>query len=153
MEEFKSLNGNSEGGGDLIKNGPVIFQNVQKERVDFILVWNSVEEPKTFEEEEEFKTRNLRRETFQKNLQNEGLILENEAAPEGCTPGLNFVKITAPSEVLERYAEILKLRLPMKKVNISEEYFKVIINYVHFEVLGNKKDLLLLTLFIICFAA
>lgn len=116
MEDFKNMNGNSEGGGNLIKNGPVNFQN---EKVDFILVWNSEEEPATFEEEEDLKTRKLRRETFEKNLRNEGLILENEQAPDGCAPGLNFVKITAPIEVLERYAEILKLRLPMKKVRFG----------------------------------
>lgn len=117
MEDFnKNLNGNSEGGGIQIQNGPAAFQNNQNEKVDFILVWNSEEAPASFEEEEEFKTRKLRRETFEKNLRNEGLILENERAPDGCAPGLNFVKITAPIEVLERYAEILKLRLPMKRV-------------------------------------
>ena len=119
MEDFnKNLNGNSERGGNRIQNGPAAFQNNQNEKVDFILVWNSDEEPASFEEEEEFKARKLRRETFEKNLRNEGLILENERAPDGCAPGLNFVKITAPIEVLERYAEILKLRLPMKKVRL-----------------------------------
>ena len=122
MEDFnKNVNGNSEGGGNLIKNGPAAFQNNQNEKVDFILVWNSEEEPASFEEEEEFKIRKLRRDTFEKNLRNEGLILENERAPDGCAPGLNFVKITAPIEVLERYAEILKLRLPMKKVRFQKE--------------------------------
>jgi anoctamin-1 len=34
------------------------------------------------------------------------------------TPGvaLHFIKLHAPDEVLRRYAEILKLRMPMKKV-------------------------------------
>lgn len=29
---------------------------------------------------------------------------------------LHFIKLHAPDEVLRRYAEILKLRMPMKKV-------------------------------------
>lgn len=32
------------------------------------------------------------------------------------TNGLHFIKIHAPKEVLRRYAEILKLRLPMKQL-------------------------------------
>lgn len=31
--------------------------------------------------------------------------------------GLNFIKIHAPIEVLKRYAEILKLRMPMKEIS------------------------------------
>ena len=30
--------------------------------------------------------------------------------------GMNFVRVVAPDDVLKRYAEILNLRLPMKKV-------------------------------------
>ena len=54
------------------------------------------------------------RRIFEANLELEGLVLEYEP-PE--SNGLNFVKITAPLTVLKRYAEILKLRLPMKKVS------------------------------------
>ena len=116
MEELKNVNGNSEGGGGFTKNEAMPFQDAGNQRVDFILVWNSEEEPSSFDEIDEFHNRIYRRETFEKNLQNEGLILNTVKPPEGCATGMNFVKITAPLEVLERYAEILKLRLPMKKV-------------------------------------
>lgn len=48
---------------------------------------------------------------FEINLEKEGLELEYEQVE---TNGLHFIKIHAPKEVLRRYAEILKLRLPMK---------------------------------------
>ena len=99
---------------------PLSDQNRRQNVVDFILVWSSLEKDNSsFYDLEENRNRSVKRETFEKNLRNEGLLLENEKAPEGCANGMNFVKITAPPEVLERYAEILKLRLPMKKVRIT----------------------------------
>lgn len=50
---------------------------------------------------------------FEKNLLHEGLELEYERAESN---GLRFIKIHAPQEVLRRYSEILKLRMPMKEV-------------------------------------
>ena len=117
MEEFNHLNGNSEGGGEFLKNDVWKDPGEKQERVDFILVWNSEDQPLLSDEIEIHQNRISRRNTFETNLRNEGLILETEKAPDGCAQGMNFVKITAPSEVLERYAEILKLRLPMKKVS------------------------------------
>ena len=115
MDDFTLIsNGNSEGGG--VKDGSNSLHNEEEHRVDFVLVWNSEDKPTSLDETDEVQNRILRRETFERNLQNEGLILEYESAPEGCATGMNFVKIAAPLEVLERYAEILKLRLPMKKV-------------------------------------
>lgn len=52
---------------------------------------------------------------FEENLINEGLELERENAIDG----LYFIKIHAPSEVLRRYSEILKLRMPMKEVGLG----------------------------------
>ncbi len=67
-----------------------------------------------------------RRATFEKNLQKEDLVLVY--LPEEPS-GLNFIQIHAPDTVLKRYAEILKLRLPMRKFeHISEirvEDFKI----------------------------
>ena len=54
-----------------------------------------------------------KRRIFEQNLEKEGLILETMPETES---GMVFVKISAPEFVLKRYAEILKLRLPMKKV-------------------------------------
>ena len=55
-----------------------------------------------------------KRRIFEKNLAKEGLELERADTPGG--PPLHFIKIHAPDEVLRRYAEILKLRMPMKLV-------------------------------------
>lgn len=92
------------------------FREEAQQRVDFILVWNLEEEPISHDEKVDYLNRIRRRETFEKNLANEGLVLTTVNSPEGCATGMNFVKITAPIDVLERYAEILMLRLPMKKV-------------------------------------
>ena len=59
-----------------------------------------------------------KRETFEYHLKQEGLMLSRDEHEE---TGLNFVKIYAPSEVLKRYAEILKLRLPMRKFDHIQE--------------------------------
>lgn len=50
---------------------------------------------------------------FEKNLMKEGLELEYEQAESN---GLHFIKVHAPKEVLRRYAEILKLKLPMREL-------------------------------------
>ncbi|XP_066154106.1 anoctamin-1-like isoform X1 [Euwallacea fornicatus] len=54
----------------------------------------------------------LKRKTFESNLQSTGLILEREVNQR-----IHFVKIHVPKEVLCQYAEILKLRLPIKENN------------------------------------
>ena len=59
-----------------------------------------------------------KRNTFEDNLEQEGLVLSRQQHLE---TGLHFVKIYAPIEVLKRYAEILKLRLPMKKFEHIQE--------------------------------
>ncbi|XP_014471955.1 PREDICTED: anoctamin-1 isoform X2 [Dinoponera quadriceps] len=75
--------------------------------IDFVLVWDEYDgETQTY--------RNIeRRKIFEKNLEKEGLQLEYELAEPN---GLHFIKIHATKEVLRRYAEILKLRLPMKEL-------------------------------------
>lgn len=55
----------------------------------------------------------IKRQIFESNLEKEGLQIEH-VDTEGVT--LHFLKIHAPDEVLRRYAEILKLRMPMKLV-------------------------------------
>ena len=73
--------------------------------VDFVLVWDSHSKCADANSET--------RQVFESNLAQEGLVLSRH---EHFETGLHFVKIHAPTEVLKRYAEILKLRLPMKKV-------------------------------------
>jgi hypothetical protein len=73
--------------------------------IDFVLVWT--ENSAVSSSDVAVK----KREIFERRLLEEGLILEREQ-----NLPLHFVKIHAPVEVLERYTEILKLRMPMKKV-------------------------------------
>lgn len=56
-----------------------------------------------------------KRETFQKRLEAVGLELEKEENQR-----IHFVKIHVPKDVLCQYAEILKLRLPIKEVRCWE---------------------------------
>ncbi|CAL8081793.1 unnamed protein product [Orchesella dallaii] len=87
----------------------VVFVEAMAPReVDFVLVWDAKNDASRTEDAKE------RRKHFEKNLEEEGLMLEREKI-EGTD--YNFVKIHAPMEVLRRYAEILKLRMPMKQVH------------------------------------
>lgn len=52
-----------------------------------------------------------RRAIFEENLENEGLQLEREQ-----TQRIHFVKIHVPKNVLHKYCEILKIKMPIKKV-------------------------------------
>lgn len=70
--------------------------------MDFVLAFNGLDE-----KEDHIK----KRATFEDNLRKEGLHLEYDN-----TQHVHFVKIHAPRDVLYRYAEILKIKLPMRKV-------------------------------------
>lgn len=68
---------------------------------------------------------------FEKNLENEGLQLEYEQVQSN---GLHFIKVHATKEVLRLYAEILKLRLPMKELlncETPQTYSNMIIKEVN----------------------
>ena len=116
------------------------------QRIDFMLVWSSSSKSRLRKnkarmppklsaedaiteleraasaaapEDETTASMNARkRDVFERNLEKEGLLLEYLPAEKS---GLNFVKIHAPETVLKRYAEILKLRLPMRKVRCDFE--------------------------------
>lgn len=70
--------------------------------VDFVLAFNGDDEDPSNVE---------KRKIFEANLLKVGLQLELDN-----TQRIHFVKIHAPIEVLYRYAEILKIKLPLKKV-------------------------------------
>ena len=79
-------------------------------RTDFVLVWNAKSDVANSVAAREIRS------VYEKNLQREDLILST--AQEEAS-GLTFIKIHAPDTVLKRYAEILNLRLPMKKVQVK----------------------------------
>lgn len=77
-----------------------------KRSVDFVLAYIG---------DDDYIPENRRkREIFETNLIKEGLHLEHDN-----TQRIHFIKIHAPLEVLCRYAEILKIKLPMKKVSLQ----------------------------------
>lgn len=85
---------------------PTVFFRDRVRSVDFVLVWDGSNEDMVTPDAY------VKREKFEKNLIAEGLDLEYEPQEHN---GLNFVKIHAPREVLRRYSEILKLRMPMRE--------------------------------------
>lgn len=111
-------------GAHRTKNESLFFADGERS-VDFVLVWKRLVPSCDEERSDALKARELndicqkeaerseRREVFEENLIHEGLELEREIVDEE----INFVKVHAPLEVLRRYAEILKLRLPMKEVS------------------------------------
>lgn len=113
--------------GDRPETNRSLFFNDGLRSVDFVLVWKKLlpsevndgdetDGSREKEMEEILKKEEIRtekREVFEENLLQEGLELERYVIDEE----IHFVKIHAPLEVLRRYAEILKLRLPMKEVS------------------------------------
>uniref|UniRef100_A0A8B9IRS7 Anoctamin n=1 Tax=Amazona collaria TaxID=241587 RepID=A0A8B9IRS7_9PSIT len=62
----------------------------------------------------------LQREEYERNLVEAGLEIEKD--PENKSQGLSFVRIHAPWQVLTREAELLKIKMPTKKMyEITEE--------------------------------
>ena len=53
------------------------------------------------------------REFFEKKLQIAGLKLERDEGVITCNDSVNYLKISAPWDVLKKYAEVLKLRMPI----------------------------------------
>lgn len=54
-----------------------------------------------------------KRNIFEKNLETVGLILEREENQH-----IHFVKIHVPEHVVAQYAELLKMRMPIKGVSL-----------------------------------
>ncbi|XP_054272581.1 anoctamin-4-like [Macrosteles quadrilineatus] len=74
--------------------------------IDFVLVWDETKKTTSANAME-------KRTMFENNLRAEGLELEQEINQEA---GLHFVKIHAPLDILKRYAEVLKLQMPVKNL-------------------------------------
>ncbi|XP_030373607.1 anoctamin-1 isoform X2 [Scaptodrosophila lebanonensis] len=84
-----------------------LFFDDCKRSIDFVLGYKTNAHDETEAENKE------KRRVFETNLRNQGLELEEV---HKLKEQLHFVKIHAPLEVLRRYAEILKLRMPMKEI-------------------------------------
>ena len=82
------------------------FIHEEGKRTDFIITWQM--KPDDQNEADAL----LKRRIFQQNLEKEGLELEEDLSNGDA---LNFLKIHAPMEVLRRYAEVLKIRMPIRK--------------------------------------
>uniref|UniRef100_G1S833 Anoctamin n=1 Tax=Nomascus leucogenys TaxID=61853 RepID=G1S833_NOMLE len=79
--------------GPLFKDG--------KKRIDYILVYRKT------------NIQYDKRNTFEKNLRAEGLMLEKE--PAIASPDIMFIKIHIPWDTLCKYAERLNIRMPFRK--------------------------------------
>ncbi|BFZ24946.1 hypothetical protein BsWGS_27984 [Bradybaena similaris] len=86
-----------------------LFFNDGERRIDFILAWSK-------EDGNSSKVASKARAVFEKNLREEGLQLEYTVSL-GHT---GYVKVHAPYQVLRRYADIIKLRLPIKAARSAE---------------------------------
>lgn len=105
--------------GDRTSTNKSLYFDDGKRSVDYVLVWKKLvpqdDDPESADAnkiKEIEEKRSEKREVFEENLLQEGLELESYVIDEE----INFIKIHAPLEVLRRYAEILKLRMPMKEV-------------------------------------
>ena len=61
------------------------------------------------------------REFFEKRLEVAGLKLEREEGVMTVNEKVNYLKISAPWEVLNKYAEYLKFRMPIKVSNFRKD--------------------------------
>ena len=61
------------------------------------------------------------REFFEKRLEVAGLKLEREEGVVTVNETVNYLKISAPWEVLNKYAEYLKFRMPIKVSNFRKD--------------------------------
>ena len=110
MVEGLELLSNGDISSQLEGEDSIYFTDLEKggqsRLVDFVLVWE--DKPSN----PEWSQNKKKREVFLQNLESEGLEVEHDG-PSGSS-NLRFVKIHAPMEVLKRYAEILKIRMPIK---------------------------------------
>ncbi|XP_053669255.1 anoctamin-4 [Anopheles marshallii] len=82
------------------------FQD-QRRIVDYVLAFNG--------EDEDVEAKQ-KRTIYQRNLENEGLQIEMENCQR-----IHFVKIHVPENVLSHYCEIMKMQMPMKKLDNQDK--------------------------------
>ncbi|CAG0916416.1 unnamed protein product [Notodromas monacha] len=112
MEEASKGNGfdrYSPGVSTISTPNEELFFSDGTRRIDFVLVYQKCPALETAQN----LAAVLKRQVFEENLLDEGLHLEQDVQDD---TNLVFVKIHAPHEVLTRYAELMKIRMPMKEV-------------------------------------
>ncbi|XP_022255251.1 anoctamin-1-like [Limulus polyphemus] len=115
----------------MMRNALCFFDD-ERRRIDFVLVYK----PSSGKDCEMGQV-------FEQNLKDEGLELEHVDKGE---MGVSFVKIHAPWEVLTRYAEIIKMKMPLKECSKyptikSKQGYKTINRQYTSEYRRDKKDL------------
>ncbi|XP_061396870.1 anoctamin-2-like [Musca vetustissima] len=92
------------------EKNPSLFFDDGVRSIDFVLVYKINQQASVEDQHEE------KRHIFEMNLIAEGLEIERACKEK---EQIYFVKVHAPLEVLRRYAEILKLRMPMKELKCN----------------------------------
>ncbi|XP_031702256.1 anoctamin-5-like isoform X1 [Anarrhichthys ocellatus] len=87
-------------------NKDTVFFRDGVRRIDFVL---------SYVDDKDGEKKQERRRAFEANLKKEGLELETEDKSDSKDQKTYFLKIHAPWNVLARYAEILKVKVPFKK--------------------------------------
>ncbi|XP_071133980.1 anoctamin-4-like isoform X7 [Mytilus edulis] len=83
----------------------------KKSKIDYVLAY----------EDEQDEKKKERRQTFQDNLTDEGLILEFEEKENSINKKTSFVKVHCPWELLAKYAEITNMKMPLLENDMDEE--------------------------------
>ncbi|XP_072320928.1 anoctamin-5-like [Eucyclogobius newberryi] len=94
---------------NLRQNKDTVFFRDGVRRIDFVL---------SYVDDKDGEKKQEKRSEFEANLEKIGLELETEDKSEAKDQTTYFLKVHAPWEVLAKYAEILKIRVPFKESDI-----------------------------------
>ncbi|XP_022244136.1 anoctamin-5-like isoform X2 [Limulus polyphemus] len=92
----------------LVKN--TLYFRDGKRRIDFVLVYKDLSDPQKEE----------KRKIFEANLKEEGLELELEDKSLSHDGKTYFLKIHSPWDLVTRYAEMMNIKIPLKKKRTEE---------------------------------
>ncbi|XP_076311109.1 anoctamin-4 isoform X2 [Tachypleus tridentatus] len=91
-------------------NRNTIYFRDGKRRIDFVLVYEESFEP----------SKDEKRKVFEENLEAEGLELELENKSRSLDGKTYFLKLHAPSDLLNRYTEIMNIKRPLNRMEQRE---------------------------------
>ncbi|CAG2219297.1 ANO4 [Mytilus edulis] len=96
---------------EVINEIATLYFRDKKSKIDYVLAY----------EDEQDEKKKERRQTFQDNLTDEGLILEFEEKENSINKKTSFVKVHCPWELLAKYAEITNMKMPLLENDMDEE--------------------------------